>query len=177
MNELLLAQYLLRTNSDRRFRRWVLSSLIGNTYYHNFVTHLREAGTQREVYRIIDGGGSVNAETLSGLFRRNLELFWGDAVRINEGARSSPGCASRTTTAGSTPTPTAPDSRSPPRSRAGSNERASARWRTGERVLSAGSTLDPAGLAALAGVDITTDRALLDTIDTPSAGSSTRSAP
>ena len=35
-----------------------------------------------------------------------------------------------------------------------------------KRVLSAGSTLDPAGLAALAGVDITTDRALLDTIDT-----------
>ena len=43
MNELLLAQYLLKTNDDPRFRRWVLSSMISNTYYHNFVTHMREA--------------------------------------------------------------------------------------------------------------------------------------
>ncbi len=46
MNELLLAQDLLRKNTDKRFRRWVLSSLIGHTY-HNFVTHLREAWYQR----------------------------------------------------------------------------------------------------------------------------------
>ena len=34
-----------------------------------------------------------------------------------------------------------------------------------KKVLSAGSTKDPAGLAALAGIDITTDQPLLDTID------------
>ncbi len=165
MNELLLAQYLLRTNSDRRFRRWVLSSLIGNTYYHNFVTHLREAWYQREVYRIIDGGGSVNAETLSGLFRRNLELFWGDAVRINEGAELTwmrqphyySGLYSYTYSAGLTV------ATGVARRIEREGERAVEDWK---RVLSAGSTLDPAGLAALAGVDITTDRALLDTIDT-----------
>jgi len=37
MNELLLAHYLNTTSQDKRFRRWVLSSLISNTYYHNFV--------------------------------------------------------------------------------------------------------------------------------------------
>ena len=42
MNELLLAHYLLKTNPDKRFRRWVLSNMVGNTYYHNFVTHLLE---------------------------------------------------------------------------------------------------------------------------------------
>ncbi|MBR5679688.1 MAG: oligoendopeptidase F, partial [Clostridia bacterium] len=74
MNELLLAHHLVNTKEDKRFRRWVLSSLISNTYYHNFVTHLREAWYQREVYRIIDEGGSVNADVLSDLFRKNLTL-------------------------------------------------------------------------------------------------------
>ena len=69
MNELLMAHYLLKTNQDPRFRRWVLSCMISNTYYHNFVTHLMEAAYQREVYRIVDGGGSVNAETLTRLMR------------------------------------------------------------------------------------------------------------
>lgn len=50
MNELLMAHYLLKTNPDPRFRRWVLSCMISNTYYHNFVTHLMEAAYQREVY-------------------------------------------------------------------------------------------------------------------------------
>ena len=34
-----------------------------------------------------------------------------------------------------------------------------------KKVLKAGSTLDPAGLARLAGIDISTDQPLLDTID------------
>lgn len=33
-----------------------------------------------------------------------------------------------------------------------------------KKVLAAGSTLDPVGLAKLAGIDITTDEPLLDTI-------------
>ena len=86
MNELLLAEHLAKTSQDKRFRRWVLSSVVSNTYYHNFVTHLREAWYQREVYKIIDRGGSVNADVLSDLFRKNLELFWGDAVELPEGA-------------------------------------------------------------------------------------------
>ena len=34
-----------------------------------------------------------------------------------------------------------------------------------KKVLSAGSTKDPAQLAALAGIDITTEKPLLDTIE------------
>ena len=86
MNELLMAHYMLKTNPDKRFRRWVLSCMIGNTYYHNFVTHLLEAAYQREVYRIIDNGGSVQAETLNRIMRETLTKFWGDAVELPEGA-------------------------------------------------------------------------------------------
>ncbi|MDE6926497.1 MAG: oligoendopeptidase F, partial [Acetatifactor sp.] len=86
MNELLMAHYLLKTSEDKRFRRWVLTCMIGNTYYHNFVTHLMEAAYQREVYRLVDAGGSVQAETLSNIMRDTLQKFWGDAVEINQGA-------------------------------------------------------------------------------------------
>ena len=86
MNELLLGHYLLKTSDDKRFRRWVLGAMIGNTYYHNFVTHLMEAAYQREVYQIVDAGGSVQAETLSGIMKETLQKFWGDAVELTEGA-------------------------------------------------------------------------------------------
>ena len=71
MNELLMAHYLLKTTPDKRFRRWVLSCMISNTYYHNFVTHLMEAAYQREVYKLIDAGDSVQAETLSSISERD----------------------------------------------------------------------------------------------------------
>ena len=61
MNELLLGHYLLKTSDDKRFRRWVLANMVGNTYYHNFVTHLLEAAYQREVYRKVQNGESVQA--------------------------------------------------------------------------------------------------------------------
>ena len=156
LNELLLGQYLLKTNSDKRFRRWVLSTLVGNTYYHNFVTHLREAWYQREVLKIIDAGGSVNAELLNGIFRRNLEVFWGNAVELTEGCELTwmrqmhyyVGLYPYTYSAGLTlATQTATDIQ-----REGAP--AVERWK---RMLSAGGTLDPVRLANLAGVDITSD--------------------
>ncbi len=70
MNELLMANYLMKNTQDKRMRRWVLSTLISRTYYHNFVTHLLEAAYQREVYRIIDKGGSVQAPTLNKIKKR-----------------------------------------------------------------------------------------------------------
>ncbi|MBE3579358.1 MAG: oligoendopeptidase F, partial [Caldanaerobacter subterraneus] len=87
MNELLMANYLMKKNSnDKRMKRWVLSTLVSRTYYHNFVTHLLEAAYQREVYRVIDKGGSITAQTLNRIKREVLEKFWGDVVKINEGA-------------------------------------------------------------------------------------------
>ena len=163
MNELLLAQDLLRKNTDKRFRRWVLSSLIGHTYYHNFVTHLREAWYQREAMNIIEQGGAVNAETLSGIFRKNLETFWGDAVELTEGCELTwmrqphyyMGLYSYTYSAGLTLATQAA------LNIAAEGESAVARWRA---MLEAGSTRDPRGLAAIAGIDLSTPDALEHTI-------------
>ena len=163
MNELLLAQDLLRKHTDKRFRRWVLSSLIGHTYYHNFVTHLREAWYQREAMNIIEQGGAVNAETLSGIFRKNLETFWGDAVELTEGCELTwmrqphyyMGLYSYTYSAGLTLATQAA------LNIAAEGESAVARWRA---MLEAGSTRDPLGLAAIAGIDLSTPDALEHTI-------------
>lgn len=163
MNELLMAHYLLKTNPDPRFRRWVLSCMIGNTYYHNFVTHLMEAAYQREVYRIVDDGGSVNAETLTRLMRETLQAFWGEDVEISDDAAHTwmrqphyyMGLYSYTYSAGLTVATQVC------RRIEEEGERAVEDWK---KVLAAGSTLDPVGLAKLAGIDITTDAPLLDTI-------------
>lgn len=163
MNELLLAQDLLRKDTDKRFRRWVLSSLIGHTYYHNFVTHLREAWYQREAMNIIEQGGAVNAETLSGIFRRNLETFWGNAVELTEGCELTwmrqphyyMGLYSYTYSAGLTLATQAA------LNIAAEGESAVARWRA---MLEAGSTRGPLGLAEIAGIDLSTPDALEHTI-------------
>ena len=163
MNELLLAHYLTQTKEDPRFRRWVLSSLISNTYYHNFVTHLREAWYQREVYKVVDGGGSVTADTLSGLFRKNLELFWGEDVVIPEGAELTwmrqphyyMGLYPYTYSAGLT-VATQAMLRIEKEGESAVND-----WKN---FLKAGGTKDPAGLAEIAGIDIRTDGPLNATI-------------
>ena len=163
MNELLMAHYLLNTCDDRRMRRWILSSMVGHTYYHNFVTHLLEAAYSREVYRIVDEGGSVTAELLSGIMKDTLKKFWGDAVEINDDAALTwmrqphyyMGLYSYTYSAGLTVATQAC------RRIEEEGARAVEDWK---KVLQAGSTKDPVGLAALAGVDITGDQPLLDTI-------------
>ena len=142
----------------------MLANVVSNTYYHNFVTHLREAWYQREVYRIIDGGGSVNADILSDLFRKNLELFWGDDVEIPEGAELTwmrqphyyMGLYSYTYSAGLTVATQALLRIEK------EGESAVQDWKN---FLAAGGTKDPVGLAKIAGFDITTDEPLNATID------------
>ena len=165
MNELLLGHYLLKTSDDKRFRRWVLGAMIGNTYYHNFVIHLMEAAYQREVYQIVDAGGSVQAETLSGIMKETLQKFWGDAVELTEGAELTwmrqphyyMGLYSYTYSAGLT-IATEMCKRIEKEGQTAVED-----WK---KVLAAGSTKTPVELAALAGIDITTDAPLLDTIET-----------
>lgn len=164
MNEMLLANYLLKTSDDPRFKRWVLSSIIEHTYYHNFVTHLLEAAYQREVYKIIDEGGSVNAPKLSAIKKETLEKFWGDAVKIIDGAELTwmrqphyyMGLYSYTYSAGLT-IATEVSQRILKEGQPAVDD-----WR---EVLKAGGTKTPVELAKMAGVDITTEKPLLDTIE------------
>lgn len=164
MNEMLMANHLIESNGDARFRRWVYSTMISRTYYHNFVTHLIEARYQREVYRIIENGGSVTAAKLGGIFRDVLEGFFGDSVKITEGAELTwmrqphyfMGLYPYTYSAGLTIA-----TQVAKRVESGDSS-AIEDWK---RTLEAGGTLDPIELAQLAGVDITSDKPLLDTID------------
>ena len=163
MNEMIMAKYLLQQNKDKRFRRWVLSSMISRTYYHNFVTHMLEAHFQREVYKIIDQGGSVHAAKLNELKRETLEGFWGEDVKINEGAESTwmrqqhyyKGLYPYTYSAGLT------IATEVSRRIEKEGQTAVEDWKN---VLKSGGTKNPVGLAKMAGVDITTDEPLRRTI-------------
>src|SRR5690606_7416477 len=124
---------------------------------------LLEAHYQREVYRIIDAGGSVQAAKLNELKRKTLEQFWGDTVKINEGAELTwmrqphyyMGLYPYTYSAGLT-VATEVSKRILNEGQVAIDD-----WK---EVLKAGGTKDPVELAQMAGVDITTDKPLLDTI-------------
>ncbi len=164
INEMLLTNYLMKQQDDPRFKRWVLSSMISNTYYHNFVTHLLEAAYQREVYKVIDEGGSIHAQMLSEIKKNVLEKFWGDSVTINEGAELTwmrqphyyMGLYPYTYSAGLTVATQVSQKILT------EGEKAVKDW---ENVLKAGGTKTPVELAKMVGVDITTDKPLLDTIE------------
>lgn len=163
MNEMLMANHLMKTSDDPRMKRWVLSTMISRTYYHNFVTHLLEAAYQREVYRIIDQGGSVVASTLSKITKDVLTKFWGDTVDIIDGAELTwmrqphyyMGLYPYTYSAGLTVATEV--SR-----RLLEDPTAIEDWKN---VLLAGGTKSPVELAKMAKVDITTDQPLLNTIE------------
>jgi len=85
MNELLLAQHLLKQTTDVRMRRWVLMQTLA-TYHHNFVRHLLEAELQRRIYARAETGEPITADTLCAEKSDILRRFWGDAVEIDEDA-------------------------------------------------------------------------------------------
>lgn len=164
MNEMLMANHLMKNTDDKRMKRWVLSSMISRTYYHNFVTHLLEAHYQREVYKMVDKGEGVHANKLNELKKNTLEQFWGDTVEINEGAELTwmrqphyyMGLYPYTYSAGLT-VATEVSKRV-----IDGDEGALEDWK---EVLKAGGTKTPVELAQMAGVDITTDKPLLNTIE------------
>ena len=163
MNEMLVANHLLRNSDDPKFKRWVISSIVARTYYHNFVTHLLEAAYQRKVYDRIDKGLNVNAQILNDYKRTVLEEFWGDTVEITEGAELTwmrqphyyMGLYPYTYSAGLTIS-TQVSKRILKEGQTAVDE-----W---TEVLKAGGTKSPVELAQMAGVDITTDEPLKDTI-------------
>ncbi|MBR5637104.1 MAG: oligoendopeptidase F [Pseudobutyrivibrio sp.] len=165
INELLMAEYLKeKSGDDKRFRRWVLASQISNTYYHNFVTHLLEAAYQREVYKRVDNGEAVPAETLNEIYKDVLKKFWGDEVELTEGCELTwmrqphyyMGLYSYSYSASLTiATQVMKRIRK-------EGQPAVEDWK---KTLAAGGTVAPVDFAKMAGVDVTTDKALLDTID------------
>ena len=143
-------------------KRWVLSQMISKTYYHNFVTHLLEAAYQREVYKIIDQGGSVQADTLNSIYKKVLSDFWGDSVELTPGAELTwmrqphyyMGLYSYTYSAGLTiGTQVARKILDQPE--------VADNWL---KALSMGGSKTFSELAQMAGVDISTDAPLRDTI-------------
>ena len=163
MNEMLMANYLMKTSDDPRLKRWVLSSMVSRTYYHNFVTHLLEAAYQREVYRLVDQGQSVVASRLSQIKKGVLSQFWGDAVEINDGAELTwmrqphyfMGLYPYTYSAGLTVATVVSQ-------RLLKDESLISKWLD---VLKAGGTKTPVELAKMVDVDITTEVPLRETIN------------
>lgn len=163
MNEMIMARHLLKTNKDLRFRRWVLSSMISRTYYHNFVTHMLEAHFQREVYKIIDDGGSVGAKKLNELMAATLKGFYGEDVILNPGAENTwmrqqhyyKGLYSYTYSAGLT------ISTMMAKRLEEEGDEAIEQWKD---VLKAGGTKTPIELAKMVGIDISNPIALKNTV-------------
>ena len=163
MNEMLMANHLLENSDDPKFKRWVISSIVARTYYHNFVTHLLEAAYQRKVYERVNAGENVNAGILNEIKRGVLEEFWGDAVEITPGAELTwmrqphyyMGLYPYTYSAGLT------ISTQVSKRILSEGESAVADWL---EVLQAGGTKTPVELAQMAGVDVTTEQPLRDTI-------------
>ncbi len=163
MNEMLMANHLLENSSDPKFKRWVISSIISRTYYHNFVTHLLEAAYQREVYKKVDNHESISAADLNQLKRQVIEAFWGDDVVISENAELTwmrqphyyMGLYPYTYSAGLT------IATQMGRRVLNEGQPAVDDWL---KVLRAGGTKTPVELAQMAGIDVTTDQPLKDTI-------------
>lgn len=163
MNEMLVANNLLKNSDDPKFKRWVISSIISRTYYHNFVTHLLEAAYQREVYNRVDNYESVTAESLNEIKRGVIEKFWGDDVDITEGAELTwmrqphyyMGLYPYTYSAGLT-IATEMSQRILNEGQPAVDE-----WL---EVLKTGGKETPVDLAKMAGIDITTDAPLKNTI-------------
>ncbi|MEK4793693.1 oligoendopeptidase F [Staphylococcus epidermidis] len=164
MNEMLMANYLFNSSNDPRFKRWVIGSILSRTYYHNMVTHLLEAAYQREVYRRVDNGESLTAPLLNEIMSNTYKSFFGDTVEMTDGVELTwmrqphyyMGLYSYTYSAGLTIGTVV--------SQCIKNEGQPAvdRWL---KTLQAGGSQSPIELAQIAGVDITTDAPLKETIN------------
>ena len=164
MNEMLMANYLFNSSNNPRFKRWVIGSILSRTYYHNMVTHLLEAAYQREVYSRVDNGESLTAPLLNEIMLNTYKAFFGDTVEMTDGVELTwmrqphyyMGLYSYTYSAGLTIGTVV--------SKCIKKEGQPAvdRWL---KTLQAGGSQSPIELAQIAGVDITTDAPLKETIN------------
>ena len=163
MNEIIMANHLKAKSNDLRFKRWVLSSIISKTYYHNCVTHLLEAHYQREVYYLVERKQPITAKVLNELKLNTLRQFWGDVVEIPEYAGRTwirqphyfMGLYPYTYSAGLTIATLTYE-------KIKNNQLSVEKWLD---VLRAGGTKNPVDLAKMVDLDLTTDQPLLETIE------------
>ena len=86
INELLVANYILKNTNDVRMRRWLIMQLL-MTYHHNFVRHLIEGEVQRRTYVLAEKGQPINANILNRIQGEIIDEFYGGEVVIDEGAK------------------------------------------------------------------------------------------
>lgn len=162
-NEVLTCNTLLKQNQDPAFQSYLISELISRTYFHNMVTHLLEAAFQREVYTRLDNNDYLNADILCQIKRDIIQEFWGEEIEIGEDAgliwMRQPhyyiGLYPYTYSAGLTiGTAMAKQLEEHP-------ETVVEKWL---ETLSLGASLSAQDLAKHAGVDVTTDQPLKETI-------------
>lgn len=164
MNEMLMAHYLFNSSNNPRFKRWVIGSILSRTYYHNMVTHLLEAAYQREVYSRVDNGESLTAPLLNEIMLNTYKAFFGDTVEMTDGVELTwmrqphyyMGLYSYTYSAGLTIGTVVSQCIKK------EGQPAVDRWL---KTLQAGGSQSPIELAQIAGVDITTDAPLKETIN------------
>lgn len=164
MNEMLMANYLFNSSNNPRFKRWVIGSILSRTYYHNMVTHLLEAAYQREVYNRVDNGESLTAPLLNEIMLNTYKAFFGDTVEMTDGVELTwmrqphyyMGLYSYTYSAGLTIGTVVSQCIKK------EGQPAVDRWL---KTLQAGGSQSPIELAQIAGVDITTDAPLKETIN------------
>ncbi|WP_049382807.1 oligoendopeptidase F [Staphylococcus epidermidis] len=164
MNEMLMANYLFNSSNNPRFKRWVIGSILSRTYYHNMVTHLLEAAYQREVYSRVDNGESLTAPLLNEIMLNTYKAFFGDIVEMTDGVELTwmrqphyyMGLYSYTYSAGLTIGTVVSQCIKK------EGQPAVDRWL---KTLQAGGSQSPIELAQIAGVDITTDAPLKETIN------------
>lgn len=163
MNEMIVANNLIKKADNPRMKRWVYSTMISRTYYHNFVTHLLEAAYQREVYRYVDAGKPLSAKVLNDLTVKSIRDFWGDEVEVPDYAGLTwmrqphyfMGLYPYTYSAGLTISTAASE-------KLNKGEIQIEQWKD---MLKAGGTKDPVELAAMVDVDLTTEKPLMATIN------------
>ena len=164
MNEMLMANYLFNSSNNPRFKRWVIGSILSRTYYHNMVTHLLEAAYQREVYSRVDNGESLTAPLLNEIMLNTYKAFFGDTVEMTDGVELTwmrqphyyMGLYSYTYSAGLTIGTVVSQCIKK------EGQPAVDRWL---KTLQAVGSQSPIELAQIAGVDITTDAPLKETIN------------
>ncbi|UJF03460.1 oligoendopeptidase F [Staphylococcus epidermidis] len=164
MNEMLMANYLFNSSNNPRFKRWVIGSILSRTYYHNMVTHLLEAAYQREVYSRVDNGESLTAPLLNEIMLNTYKAFFGDTVEMTDGVELTwmrqphyyMGLYSYTYSAGLTIGTVVSQCIKK------EGQPAVDRWL---KTLQVGGSQSPIELAQIAGVDITTDAPLKETIN------------